>query len=172
VPSPTPASVKAGLDGDPMADEMSNAHAALAAAAKHIAPDEDNNPPDPDKEAKALVAAQRESDRLRDYMMRQNAPMKMTVPLVEETVKMIMKLLKDLYSLLSGKKHDPSLSSDSPGLIAKRESASRSIEQTQDVVAGVQKEAEKIKQADIDKADIENDGPSPASPGAKAMAPK
>jgi hypothetical protein len=172
VPSPTPAAVKAGLDGDPLADEMNNAHDALTAAAKDIAPDEDNNPPDPEKEAKALDTAQRESDRLRDYMMRQNGPMKMTVPIVEEAIKAFMKLLKDIYNLLRGKKSDPSLSSDSPGLIAKRDSVCKSIEDTQDVVQGAQNEASKIKQAELDKSDIENDGPSPDSPGAKAMAPK
>jgi hypothetical protein len=174
VPSPTPATVNAGLKGDPLADDMKKALAELNNASGEMDPDKDNNPPDPAKEESALDKAKGESDRLREIMMRQQGMGrdKMTLPIVEEMIKAFIKVLKAIWNKIFGKKDDPSGPAASPQLLAKRNETMKSIEKTEVVLDDVQKEAEKAKQAELDKDDVENDGASPGSPGAKAMAPK
>lgn len=169
VPSTTnPDSVKAGLDGQPMVDDLKSTAKELEDAKSDLEPDEDGKEPDPAKESKALDTVTSESDRMRNLMMQQN--MRMKVNGADEVVKAIIKLLQSIMALILRKKNTPTSDHGDPALAAKRDAALNSTGKTESVLNDVQKDLVKEKQEALDNA-LDNDGPSPSAPGSKGSAP-
>lgn len=169
VPSTTnPDSVKAGLDGQPMVDDLKSTAKELEDAKSDLEPDENGNEPDPEKESMALDKITRESDRMRNLMMQQN--MRMKVNGVEEIIRAMVKLIKSIIATIFGRKNTPNSDHGDPALAVKRDAALNSTEKTEDALNDVQKNLAKEKQEALDNA-MDNDGPSSSSPGSKGSAP-
>lgn len=169
VPSTTsPDSLKAGLDGQPVVDDLKSTAKELEDAKSDLEPDEDGKEPDPVKESKALDTVTSESDRMRNLMMQQN--MRMKVNGADEVVRAIIKLLQSIMALILRKKNTPTSEHGDPGLAAKRDAALNSSGKAESVLNGIQKDLAKEKQEALDNA-LDNDGPSPSAPGSKGSAP-
>lgn len=149
-------------------DELEDAEKGLADAAERGA----DVSPSADK--KTIQTTSTEADRMRAMMAAQSMNGmngKLGLPLVEETIKAIMRLLKALADFITRRKSTPEFGSGDPTMIAAAKSAVNKVESVDGVVNDALKNMKVTKQLERD-TDNELDSPSPAASGGAGPRPK
>lgn len=128
----------------------------------------------PDDDKKTMQTTSTEADRLRAMMAGQSMQGmngKLGMPLVEETIKAIMQLLKKLVDFITRRKSTPEFGSGDPTMIATANDTVGKVNATEGVVNDALKDMKANKQLEHDAAN-ELDSPSPAAPGGAGPRPK
>lgn len=149
-------------------DELENSEKGLSDAAEN----ETDVSPDADK--KTIQTTSTEADRLRAMMAAQSMQGmngKLGMPLLEETVKAVMRLLKKLIDFITRRKSTPEFGAGDPAMIAAANAAVTKVDAADGVVNDALKDMKATKQLEYD-ADNELDSPSPAAPAGAGPRPK
>lgn len=149
-------------------DELENSEKGLADAA------ENGTDVSPEADAKTIQTTSTEADRMRAMMAAQSMQGmngKLGMPLVEETIKAIMRLLKALADFIMRRKSTPEFGNGDPTMIAAAKSAVNKVDAADGVVNDALKDMKATKQLEHDTAN-ELDSPSPAAPGGAGPRPK
>lgn len=132
---------------------------------------------DPDADKKTIQTTSTEADRLRAMMAAQSMQGmngmngKLGMPLVEETIKAIMRLLKKLVDFITRRKSTPEFGAGDPAMIAAAKGAVTKVDAADGAVNDALKDMKNNKQLEHD-TDNELDSPSPAAPGGASPRPK
>lgn len=141
-------------------DELEGSEKGVADAA------EDGVDVSPEADNKTIKTTSTEADRLRAMMAAQSMQGmngKLGMPLVEETVKAIMRLLKALADFITRRKSTPEFGHSDPAMIAAANSAVRKVDTTDGVVNDAFKDMKANKQLEHDTAN-DLDSPTPGAP--------
>lgn len=128
----------------------------------------------PDADMKTMATTSNEADRLRSMMASQSmqgANSRLGLPLVEETVRAIMRLLKSLVNFILRRESTPEFGSGAPGLIAAAKGTVNKVEAADTAVNDAIRGAKKVR--DLEHEDEnELDSPSPTPPTGSGPRPK
>jgi hypothetical protein len=125
---------------------------------------------DPEADKKTIETTSTEADRLRSMMASQSMQGmngmngKLGMPLVEETIKAIMRLLKKLVDFITRRKSTPEFGTGDPAMIAAANGAVAKVDAADGAVNDALKDMKNNKQLEHD-TDNELDTLSPGAPG-------
>ncbi|WP_408602281.1 hypothetical protein [Pseudomonas sp. PLMAX] len=125
---------------------------------------------DPEADKKTIETTSTEADRLRSMMASQSMQGmngmngKLGMPLVEETIKAIMRLLKKLVDFITRRKSTPEFGTGDPAMIAAANGAVAKVDAADGAVNDALKDVKNNKQLEHD-TDNELDTLSPGAPG-------
>jgi F0F1-type ATP synthase membrane subunit b/b' len=125
---------------------------------------------DPEADQKTIETTSTEADRLRAMMAAQSMQGmngmngKVGLPLLEETIKAVMRLLKKLLDFIFRRKSTPEFGTGNPALLAAADGAATKVDAADGAVNDALKDMKNNKQLEHDTAN-ELDSLTPGAPG-------